>query len=50
MTGAASKAAAARKELVAPKASKRHLRLVRAASAGLKPDPKLGWLCPLPAS
>ena len=50
VSGGAAKAAGARKELVAPKASERHMRLVRAASAGLRPDPKLGWLCPLPAS
>ena len=47
VTGAAATAASARKEVVAPKATKRHLRLVRAASRGLKPDPQLGWLCPL---
>jgi hypothetical protein len=50
VSGAAAKTASAGKELVAPKASKRHLRLVRAASAGMRPDPQLGWLCPLPAS
>ena len=37
------------KEVVAPKASKRHLRLVRQASRGLRADPQLGWMCPLPA-
>ena len=47
VSGSAAKAAAARKELVAPRASKRHIRMVRAASRGLKPDPQLGWLCPL---
>jgi hypothetical protein len=36
------------KEVVAPKASKRHLRLVKAASRGLRADPVLGWMCPLP--
>ena len=47
VSGSAAKAAAARKELVAPRATKRHIRMVRAASRGLKPDPQLGWLCPL---
>jgi hypothetical protein len=37
------------KEVVAPKASKRHLRLVKRASRGLRADPVLGWMCPLPA-
>ena len=43
----ARKASAARREVVAPKASKRHQRLVARASRGLAPDPQLGWLCPL---
>ncbi|HWT24987.1 MAG TPA: hypothetical protein VN213_15915 [Solirubrobacteraceae bacterium] len=39
-----------RATVVAPAPSARHLRLVRAASAGLRPDPELGWMCPLPAA
>ncbi len=50
ITGGATKAAAARKELRAPRASARHMRLARASARGLKPDPQLGWLCPLPAT
>ena len=49
VTGGAAKAAAARKELVAPRISTRHRRLVVASSASLRPDPQLGWMCPLPA-
>jgi hypothetical protein len=37
------------KEVSAPKSSKRHLRLVKRASRGLRADPQLGWMCPLPA-
>jgi hypothetical protein len=37
------------KEVRAPKSSKRHLRLVKQASRGLRADPVLGWMCPLPA-
>jgi hypothetical protein len=37
------------KEVVAPRSSKRHLRLVKRASRGLRADPVLGWMCPLPA-
>ena len=37
------------KEVVAPRSSKRHVRLVARASRGLRADPQLGWLCPLPA-
>jgi hypothetical protein len=33
----------------APKSSARHRRLAQRASAGLRPDPLLGWMCPLPA-
>ena len=36
------------KEVVAPAASARHQRLVARASRGLRPDPQLGWMCPLP--
>jgi hypothetical protein len=36
------------KEVVAPAASARHRRLVARASRGLRPDPQLGWMCPLP--
>jgi hypothetical protein len=37
------------REVVAPKSSPRHKRLVKKASAGLRADPQLGWMCPLPA-
>jgi hypothetical protein len=47
VSGRAARAASAGRGVVAPRASKRHLRLVRKASRGLKPDPQLGWLCPL---
>jgi hypothetical protein len=50
VTKGAAKQAAARRELVAPAPSARHVRLVRASSRNLRPDPQLGWLCPLPAS
>jgi hypothetical protein len=36
--------------VVAPAASARHRRLVAAASRGLRADPVLGWMCPLPAA
>ena len=36
------------KTLAAPKFSKRHKRLVAKASRGLRADPVLGWMCPLP--
>ena len=49
ITGGAAKAAAAGKELVAPRISERHRQLVVASSADLRPDPQLGWMCPLPA-
>jgi hypothetical protein len=37
-------------EVVAPRPSRRHVRMVRASSRALRPDPQLGWLCPLPAA
>jgi hypothetical protein len=43
----ARRAAAAGTEVVAPRPSARHQRLVARASRGLAPDPQLGWLCPL---
>jgi hypothetical protein len=42
--------AAGRRAVVAPPAPARHLRRVVATSAGLRPDPVLGWACPLPAA
>jgi hypothetical protein len=36
------------REVVAPRISDRHRRLVVASSKGLRPDPQLGWMCPLP--
>jgi hypothetical protein len=38
------------KEVVAPKSSARHRRLAATASRGLRADPVLGWMCPLPRS
>ena len=35
--------------VAAPRPSRRHVRMVRASSRNLQPDPKLGWLCPIPA-
>jgi hypothetical protein len=37
-------------DVVAPRPSRRHVRMVRASSRALQPDPQLGWLCPLPAN
>jgi len=34
--------------LVAPRSSRRHLKLAALASRGLRADPVLGWMCPLP--
>ena len=36
------------KTLAAPQFSARHKRLVAKASRGLRADPVLGWMCPLP--
>jgi len=49
ITGGAKKAAGHRRAVVAPRPSRRHVRMVRASSRALQPDPQLGWLCPLPA-
>ena len=38
------------REVRAPAYSERHRRIVARLSRGLRPDPKLGWLCPLPAA
>ena len=38
-----------RREVKAPPSSARHRRFVARISRGMKPDPQLGWLCPLPA-
>ena len=50
VTRGAARQAAKRRELVAPRPSQRHVRMVRASSANLAPDPQLGWLCPIPAN
>ena len=50
ITGGAANAAGSRNEVRAPRPSRRHVRMVRASSRGLRPDPQLGWLCPLPAA
>jgi hypothetical protein len=34
--------------VVAPRISDRHREFVLASSKGLRPDPRLGWMCPLP--
>jgi hypothetical protein len=41
-------AARAGNRAVAPKSSKRHIRMVKRASRELRADPVLGWMCPLP--
>ena len=38
------------REVVAPGISDRHRKLVVQGSKGLRPDPVLGWMCPLPAA
>ncbi len=50
ITGGAAKAGTRRKAVRAPRPSRRHVRMVRASSQALRPDPQLGWLCPLPAT
>ena len=50
VTKGAARRAATRRELIAPKASARHARMIRASARNLRPDPQLGWLCPIPAS
>lgn len=48
LTAGAAKARSSRTEVLAPAPRARHKRMAARQAAGLRPDPQLGWACPLP--